>query len=246
MIKVESLNYKYNNKNTLEDINFHINSGEFVSIIGPNGAGKSTLLKCLCKLLDYKGKILVNNIDISKSSKRDLAKKIAYVQQEHSSVFDFSVEEVIEMGFYAKKDKKDMNIEEIMKVTETDILRNKSIFSLSGGEKQRVYIARALAQDATVLLLDEPIANLDMKHQRSLMKLCSNLAKEKNYTVVCVLHDINLASRYSDKILILKEGKIVSFDKTENIVEKNLLEEVYEVEVEVISHNKNKIILPNI
>ncbi len=246
MIKVENLNYKYNEKITLSNINFNIKKGEFISIIGPNGAGKSTLLKCLCKLLDYKGQIIVDDIDINKSSKKNLAKKIAYVQQEHNSVFDFSVEEVIEMGFYARKDKNNCNLDEIMKVTETDILKDKSIFSLSGGEKQRVYIARALAQDAKILLLDEPIANLDMKHQRSLMKLCSSLAKEKDYTVVCVLHDINLASRYSDKILILKNGEIVSFDKTENIVEKNLLEEVYEVEVEVINHRNSKVILPNI
>ncbi len=246
IINVKNLNYSYNKKNTLKNINFKVNRGEFISIIGPNGAGKSTLLKCLCNLVKFDGSISINNLNVKNLSKKTLAKIVAYVQQEHNSVFDFSVKEIVEMGFYSRKGKNTCNLDEIMKITETDILNDKSIFSLSGGEKQRVYIARALAQDAKILLLDEPISNLDMKHQRALMTLCKNLATKKNYTIICVLHDINLASRYSDKILVLKNGQVVSFDNTEKIIDKGILEEVYEVEVEVINHKKNKIIFPNL
>lgn len=249
IISIKNLSFSYE-KEILKNINLDIEKGTFVSIIGPNGAGKSTLLKSICGLLhDYKGDIIIDNNNLKKYSKKALAQKIAYVAQENVGIFDYSVEEVISMGFYSKKkgffhQPAREKLEEIMKETETDKLKDKSINELSGGEKQRVFIARALIQESPVLLLDEPIANLDMKHQGSLMKLCKKLSEEKGYTIISILHDINLASIYSDYIAVMKDGRLISYDKGDKLINKELIKDVYEVEVEIVEHGRGRLIIP--
>ena len=249
IISIKNLSFSYEKK-VLNNINIDIEKGSFVSIIGPNGAGKSTLLKSICGLLhDYQGNIVIDGKNIKKYSRKALAQKIAYVPQENSAIFDYSVEEIISMGFYSKKKSffhqaPKEKLEEIMRETETDILRNKSIKELSGGEKQRVFIARALIQESPVMLLDEPIANLDMKHQGSLMKLCKKLSQEKGYTIISVLHDINLASIYSDYIAVMKGGELINYDRGETLINKELIKDVYEVEVEIVEHGRGRLIIP--
>lgn len=248
IISIKNLSFSYE-KQILKNIDLNIKKGDFISIIGPNGAGKSTLLKAICGLLpDYEGNIIINNKNIKKYSRKKLAKQIAYVPQENNSIFDYSVEELIEMGFYSRKksfmdsiEKKELY--EVMKETETYHLREKSINSLSGGEKQRVFIARALVQDSPILLLDEPVSNLDMKHQSSLMKLCKRLSIEKNKTIISVLHDINLACIYSDYLAVVKNGCLIKYAGKDEIMNKELIKKVYEVEVEILEHNNHKMLI---
>jgi iron complex transport system ATP-binding protein len=249
IISIKNFSFSYE-KEVLKNINLDIEKGTFVSIIGPNGAGKSTLLKAICGLLhEYKGEILIDNINLKKYTRKTLAQKISYVAQENIGIFDYTVEEVISMGFYSKKKNlfhqpSTEKLEEVMEETETYNLRSKSIKELSGGEKQRVFIARALIQESPVMLLDEPIANLDMKHQGSLMKLCKKLSKEKGYTIISVLHDINLASIYSDYLAVMKDGNLMCYDRADKLINKELIKDVYEVEVEVIPHGRGALIIP--
>lgn len=250
MITIKDLRFSYE-KEVLKGIDLNIDKGELVTVIGPNGAGKSTLVKSICGLLhNYEGSIKVEGKEVRDYRKKELAKRIAYVQQEQNTEFDFTVAEVIEMGYYSKRKNifdrgsKD-ELHKLMEDTETIELKDKSILELSGGEKQRVYIARALAQNSSIILLDEPVSNLDLKHQSSLMKLCSKLTGEMGYTIVTILHDINLASIYSDRILILQNGEVVGYDTPDKLIDKSILEGVYEVEVEVVNHRNHKLILPD-
>lgn len=246
LISVENLSFSYE-KCILNNISLNIEKGEFISIIGPNGAGKSTLLKCMCGIIDnYSGNIYIDNKDLNKYRRKNLAQKIAYIPQEQNINFDFTVEEIISMGFYSRLDYFHIKneLEELMKETDTYSLKNKSINSISGGEKQRVFIARALAQKSPILFLDEPISNLDIRHQHQIMNLCKNLSKEKNYTIISVLHDINLASMYSDKIAIIKKGTLIDFNIKEKILNEELLTDVYDFNMEISQHKNNIIILP--
>jgi len=248
LISVKNLNFSYE-KSILKDISLNIEKGQFISIIGPNGAGKSTLLKCMCGILhNYNGEIYIDNKDLNKYKRKNLAQKIAYIPQEQNINFDFTVEEIISMGFYSRLDSFYIKneLEELMKETDTDYLKGRSINSISGGEKQRVFLARALAQKSPILFLDEPISNLDIRHQHQIMNLCKNLSKEKNYTIISVLHDINLASMYSDKIAIIKNGTLVDFNIKDKILNKELLSKVYNFNMDIISYKNNIIILPEI
>jgi len=212
IIQVKNLSFAYTLQSPiLKDVSFDVKAGTFFAIAGPNGAGKTTLLNLLCGLLrPQAGSITIDTTRIESYSVRKLAQKVAVVRQEFVPVFDFTVAEVVSMartpylgtfGFDGKIDKEAVN--EALEATDTAQFAMRPMKNLSGGERQRVFIARALAQNTTIMLLDEPTSFLDLKHQVHIYDLLKAAQLEKGRTIVAITHDINLAAQYCDQILLL-------------------------------------------
>ncbi|WDV44409.1 ABC transporter ATP-binding protein [Clostridiaceae bacterium M8S5] len=246
-MKIENISFKYTDNLILRDLNFTVDKGEFLGILGPNGCGKTTLLKNMCNLLKpLSGNISVGNENISKTSHKELAKKIAVVHQFDNISFDFSVHDIVLMGRmphqrrFSGETKKDYEVvERCMKVTDSWDLRDKKILQISGGERQRVMLARALAQEPEILLLDEPISHLDIKHQINILNLCKKLNKEDNLTIIITIHDINMALKYCKKIIMMNNGQIEAYDKPEIVLTKENISNIYDIGVDII-RNKDK------
>lgn len=246
MIEIKNLNFSYNDKKILKNINFSLEKPEFLCLLGPNGSGKTTLLKNICGLLKVQhGEISFNNKDLLKLNRKELSKNVAIVNQNQENPYEYLVKELVEMGTYVLNlgfsEKKNF-LEEIYKLTDIEEFLDRGINTLSGGEKQRVYLARALGQNTPLLLLDEPISNLDLKHQVIIMELCKTLVA-KGITVICVLHDINFALNYSDKVILMKKGEIKAFGDRSVITEDSIYE-VFEQEVEFIRYKEKIIVTP--
>lgn len=240
MIKVKNIYYGVDNFNILNDINLNIPKNSFVGIIGPNGCGKSTLLKNLYKFLKpTKGKVYIDDASITSYTNRELAKKLSVLTQKQNMNFDFLVEEIIEMGFYAneklllKKSKKNL-IQASLDSVGMKNMGKRSFLSLSGGEMQRVLIARALMQNTEIIILDEPTNHLDIKYQFQIM----DLVKNSNKTVLAVIHDINIASKYCDYLYAMKKGRIILQGRTEDVITSQNIKEIFDVECEVLPHPK--------
>ena len=249
-IKIQNLSFKYYNNTVLKNIDFNVIKGSFISILGPNGSGKTTLLKNLCRLLKpLSGNIVLEKDDIKGLKYKEFAKKIAVVHQGTDMSFEFSVYDVVLMGRYPYqrifRNESDIDFNIVKNaMTETGVwdLREKSINEISGGERQRVMIARSLAQEPEILLLDEPISHLDIKHQINILNLCKKLNDEKKITVISTLHDINLASRYSDYILLINNGTIEKFDTPEKVLTEENIEKVYNIKVKFFKdYEENKL-----
>ncbi len=244
MLQVENLSFKIKEKKILVQAGFQVHEGEFVGIIGPNGSGKSTLLKNVYKVLKpQEGKIMFMNRDLLTMSNREMAQQIAVVIQEQEASFDFTVEEVVMMGRHAKKKMMESEneadreiVHQTLRATGLYEIREQSFITLSGGEKQRAFIARALVQDTPCLLLDEPTNHLDIKYQLELM----NLVKAQKKTVVAVIHDLNIASMYCDRLYALKEGKIVASGTPKQVLTPEFIKEVYEVEAEIVDDTRGQ------
>ncbi len=239
MLKIEDLKFKYGNREVLKDISINIDKRDFTGIIGPNGSGKSTLLKNISKILQpesgiiYYDKKLLNDY-----SAQELARSMAVVPQETQINFDFSVYDLVMMGRNPYQDRwgriteEDKNIvKESMELTDTVKFKDKNINELSGGEKQRVIIARALAQKPEVLLLDEPTASLDINYQREIYSLLSYLNNKLKITIIAVSHDLNLTGQHCDNIVLLKEGSIYKAGIPEEVLTAENIGEVYNTEV---------------
>ncbi|HOR86175.1 MAG TPA: ABC transporter ATP-binding protein [Bacillota bacterium] len=215
-IRVEKLSFSYDVKKVLEQINMEINKGSFFCIIGPNGSGKSTLLKVISAALKpQKGVVYVEGIDISHIKNRSVAKLISFVPQNTSLEFDFKVSDIVLMGRYPYINKfigekqEDLELaEKAMQYTNTLFLKDRSFMELSGGERQRVILAQALTQNTEILILDEPVSHLDLQHQMEILNLIKKMCVDKKLTAITVLHDLNLASAYSDYIVMMRNGEI--------------------------------------
>lgn len=244
-IEVKNLKFGYKEDLVLRDISFNIEKGKFISIIGPNGSGKSTILKLLNNIYHpNSAKILIDGKDIDSFKKRDLAKKMALVPQDTIIDYEFTVQEVVLMGRYPYKgrfEKDNENdskiVKEALELTNTLHLKDRVITEISGGERQRVLIARALAQNPSIILLDEPTAHLDINHQIEILNLLKRLNKEKGTTIVLVIHDINLGVRYSDEVIMMNKGKILGKGIPEKVVTKDNIELAYNLKV-AIDRNK--------
>ena len=240
MIEVKKLNFSIENKKIIQDISIKVNQGQFIGVIGANGSGKSTLLKNVYRFLKYdSGNIKLKNVDLY-----SLAKEMAVLAQKQNMNFDFSVEEIVEMGRYAYKhsifdseeNKNSKFIEDALNAVGMYKMKDRSFLSLSGGEMQRVLIARALAQNTEILILDEPTNHLDIKYQIQIMEL----VKETRKTILAVIHDINIASSYCNYIYALKDGKICFEGSPEEIFTKEKIKNIFDVEADVLIHPKNK------
>lgn len=239
IIEVNGLKFSYGQKNILNDMSFEIEKGAFVSIIGPNGSGKTTLLKNMSSvLLPSGGSIILEGRDTRKYKKRELAKLMAFVPQSMSIDFEFPVMDIVLMGRspyikpFQSETEKDYEIAvDAMKMTNTEGLMNKKITEISGGELQRVIIACALAQTPKVMLLDEPVSNLDIQHQIDVLCILKKLNRENNMTVVTVLHDLNLASEYSDVVMLIKDGSLVQSGPPRDVITKENIKFAYNAHV---------------
>lgn len=244
-LQVNNLKFGYRKDLVIKDVSFNVKKGDFISIIGPNGSGKSTLLKTLNNLYKPdKGKIILEGKEIKTFKKRDLAKKIALVPQDTNIDYDFTVEDIVMMGRhpykgrFEKENNEDYKIvKEALEMTNTFKLRERPITEISGGERQRVIIAKALAQNPSIILLDEPTSNLDINHQIEILNLLKQLNEERKTTVILVIHDINLAARYSKDIILLNDGKILGKGTPEEVITPKNIEESYNMKV-VIEKNK--------
>ncbi len=234
----------YGSTKILENIEFAVKSGEFLGILGPNGSGKTTLLKSISRILEpKKGAILIDASNIYDMKTVDVAKQLAVVPQTTPVTFDFTALEVVLMGRnphmarFAVESKEDLAIaKNSMQLTNTWHLAKRPVTELSGGERQRVIIARALTQEPKILLLDEPTTHLDISNQLEIMDLIKQLCKTKKLLIVAVFHDFNLAARYCDSVILLKDGKIVAVGKSEDTLTSENVKKVFSVDTIVKKH----------
>lgn len=241
-LKVSDLNFSYNGIKVLEGVSLRVESAEILGIIGPNGAGKTTLLKCINgKLKPLSGRIVIDGRDIYSFSRKEIARNIAVVPQVSSISFPFLVSDIVLMGRYAhlarfgRETERDFSIvRHSLELTGTLHLADRLINEISGGEYQRVIIARALAQEPRILLMDEPVLHLDINHQIEIMELVRRLAREKNIAIVMVLHDLNLAGRFTDRLVLLNKGRIYKNGPTDEVLSCENIESVFRVKVKII------------
>ena len=231
----------------LDGVDFATDIGRLICILGPNGSGKTTLLRCLLGQLKVdSGSVLLDSSPVKSYSPRRLARMMAYVPQFPASAFAFTVREIVLLGRYAHTGvmglagKEDHAVaDEAMKMTETLAFARRTLAELSGGEAQRVMIARALAQQPKVLLLDEPTSHLDVKNQLAIYRMMVRLAHDWPMAVVCVGHDINLAGRFADEIVLMRNGRVIAQGRPGEVIRTDLLKDTYDVEVELIDTGGN-------
>lgn len=239
IVKLTDIGFKYNADWVLRHISFEVSRGEFMGVIGPNGSGKTTLLKVIDGLLDPgEGEIWIDCIPGREFTRTELARRIAVVPQDTQLIFPFTVEEVVLMGRAPHLGKlrfegeKDFRIaEHAMRATDTYSLKDRGMNALSGGERQRVLIARALAQEPRIMLLDEPTALLDIRHQVEFFDLIKTLNRDQSLTVIAVTHDINLASDYCDRIILLQAGQIFAVGSPHGVIVESNIQDVYDAHV---------------
>ena len=227
ILSVDGVEFAYRSRKVLNNIKFEVKRGEVVSILGVNGAGKSTLLKCINKILKPKrGTILIDNFDIRQLDNLELAKKVGYVPQRAEGNY-MTVFDAVLLGRkpHIKWEVSDRDIEithKVLKLLNLEDYALRYTNELSGGELQKVIIARALVQEPQILLLDEPTNNLDLKNQLEVMKIIREVSKSQNIASIVVMHDLNLALRYSDKFIMLKDGVIYAEGGKEIINPENI------------------------
>ena len=248
-LKIKDVEFSYASTPIIEDICIDVVPSEIVTICGPNGVGKSTLLKCIDRILKPKGSILLDGQEMKNMSMIEIARQIGYVSQSSSNVFPATVFDMVLMGRrphagWRSGEMDEDKVIEILKLMEMEDLALRDFSELSGGQQQKVIIARALAQEAEVLLLDEPTSNLDIRHQLEVMEIIKNLAKEKEISVVMSVHDLNLASRYADKIIMMKKGRIFSAGEPASVLTSENILSVYGVESVVKNESGKPFIVP--
>lgn len=244
MINAEHLTFSYNGAPVLDDLSFSVDSGEMVGIIGPNGAGKSTLLKLLDRiLLPSAGSVFIRRKQLGGYSRRELARVIGLVPQRFSTAFNFSAGEIVMMGRFPHQSAFGFDSEQdreiaarAMQATDCYELRKRNFLTLSGGEQQRVVLASALAQEPQILLLDEPTSALDLRHQVHFYRILEKLSREQGITVLTVTHDVNLAAQFCPRILVLKNGRVVADGGVHEVLQKEILEAVYQTPLQIIRH----------
>lgn len=244
VIEARNVNFSYAAKPVMGNISFAIDEGQVVAVIGPNGSGKTTLLKIINgTLFPDAGQMLIDGKETGRWQRKEIAQKVAIVPQETAMIFPFYAEEIVLMGRfphlgrYGFEDKKDYKIvHEAMEKTDTLVFADRRFSELSAGERQRVLIARALAQEPKVLLLDESTVFLDLKHQSQFLALLRQLNTMQKLTVIFVTHDINLAAQNADRIILLYSGKIYAIGKPAEVITAANIKEVYDVDAGIDSN----------
>jgi iron complex transport system ATP-binding protein len=240
-VKTDSLSIGYTNHLLFENLNLHIPQGEITVFVGSNGCGKSTLLRSIARLLKPEsGAVLLEGKDVNRMSSKDVAKKMGILPQSPVSPEGLTVHDLVKQGRYPHQswlkrwsEEDTVKVEAAMEATNISDLRDQAVDTLSGGQRQRAWIAMTLAQDTDVILLDEPTTYLDMTHQIEILDLLFELNEKKNRTIVMVLHDINLASRYAHNIVAIKDGEVHAQGKPEEIVTCDLVRSVFGMECQV-------------
>jgi iron complex transport system ATP-binding protein len=248
-ITIKSLTFGYNGSMILDGLNLVVEDSEVLGLVGPNGSGKTTLIKCIDKILKPKGSILIDGKDIDTVSRTELAKRLGYVPQFSSTPLATTVFDTVLMGrrphiSWRVSDSDLDKVADILGLLHLENLAMRDFSQLSGGQKQKVLIARALAQEPEVLLLDEPTSSLDMKHQLEVMETIASLVKEKKISAIMALHDLNLASTFADKLAILKDGRIYAAGEPAYLLNAANIREVYGVEAIVMNNLNRPYIIP--
>jgi iron complex transport system ATP-binding protein len=238
-LEVKDLEFGYGDVTILKGISMELAPSELLALVGPNGTGKSTLMRCIDKIITpRKGTVLVDGVDTAQMSSIERAKRIGYVPQGVSQVFPTTVFDTVLMGrhpyfgWWSGKEDED-RVLDVLQMMELEEFAMRSINDLSGGQQQKVFIARALVQEADILLLDEPVSALDIKHQLEVMNTVRNIVKEKDISAIISIHDLNLASRYADRLLMMYGGTVFATGSSSEVLTKENLEHVYGVEAEV-------------
>jgi len=227
----------------IKDLSFDINQGELIGLIGPNGAGKSTLLNTLAGLEDFSGSIVINDNNFQSYSSNQRARMVGLQPQFATSAWSISVSDVVALGRIPWGDNDEDAIKQAMLNADVNNFADRTIDHLSGGERARVWMARVLAGQPDVLLSDEPVANLDIHYQLSVMDVLKSYAQE-GHGVVVALHDLSLAARYCDRLCLMNKGGLVACGTADEVLKESVLSEVYGVEVEVDLHRKPPVVLP--
>ena len=235
-LKVSDVEFSYASVPILKGVCFELAQSEVLGIIGPNGAGKSTLIRCIDRILSpQKGSILLDEREIKEMRRMELAKKLGYIPQSGHHSFPATVFDVVLMGRrphigWRSSEKDEEKVLDMLQMLNIEDLALRDINEISGGQQQKVFIARALVQEPDVLLLDEPTSNLDIKHQLDVMDAIKNLVKEKGFSAIMAIHDLNLGSRYSDRIIMLNGGTIVGAGNPSSVLTPENIRHVYGVE----------------
>ncbi|MDR7001827.1 adenosylcobinamide amidohydrolase [Neobacillus niacini] len=247
MLTVQHVSGGYSGENVVKDVSFEVEKGELFGILGPNGSGKTTLLKMLSGILPIQhGEILIKGKRLTEYGPKQLAQMIAVLSQHTSDSFSYTVKDTVSLGRYAHQKgwfqtwsiEDEEIVQRVMDQTGVIDMQNKNIQELSGGEKQRVFLAQALAQEPKILLLDEPTNHLDLSYQKELLDLLKQWTREKGLTVISIFHDLNLAGLYCDRLLLLQKGTININHVPNEVLREERIRDVYHTEIQKHPHPK--------
>jgi len=240
MLTLSNVSAGYNGTNVIRDICLKVGTNENLSIIGPNGCGKTTLLRAIANIIPFKGDIEIDGAPVRKMKHREVSRKIAMLSQISGIYFAYSVYDTVMMGRYLHiKDKmlglpSEEDKDNVMRCLEAVDLVSEAgrlITTLSGGQLQRVFLARTLAQEPEIILLDEPTNHLDLKYQLELVEYLKKWTADSKRTIIGVMHDINLAMKLSENVMVMKDGEVKAFGKSDGVITDALMEEVYDIDV---------------
>lgn len=240
MLTLKNVSAGYNGYDVISNINLNVSEGENLCILGPNGCGKTTLIKTIAGIIPHKGTIKIDGTNISSMKRTEVAKKMAVMSQISTIYFSYTVYETVLLGRYLHMKNKSFKeptirdreyVEKCLKAVDLLSLKNKQINTLSGGQLQRVYLARTLAQEPSIILLDEPTNHLDLKNQAELIEFLRSWSKQEGNSVIGVLHDLNLAMKLADNVLLLDKGNIAAYGKSEEIISSKIINDVYDMNV---------------
>lgn len=255
MFTLDSISIRYEEHLALEGLTLSVSPGEIVALIGPNGAGKTSLIRAASGAIPLAGgTVRFQDQDITHLPERERARLVSVVPQAHNFGGAFTVAHTVMigrtpyLGWLGSPSQKDQHIlQQVLKRTQLTDYAHRRVAELSGGEQQRVLVARALAQDTPVMLLDEPTNHLDLKHQAEVLNLVRSLAKDKHIAILMALHDLNQVSMFADRVALLAGGKLIKIDAPDQVLAKDLIQSAYQTEVQVITHplRGNPLIFPN-
>jgi iron complex transport system ATP-binding protein len=249
-LELNGIQFSYGVRDIVKDICFHVDDGEIISLVGPNGSGKTTILRCINRILKPQhGEILLNGIDVKTMNAMELARIFGYVPQSSPASFPLTVFDMVLLGRKPHMGWKVSSVDRdtvfgIIQLMGLEDMAFRIFNELSGGEKQRVLVARALVQEPQVLLFDEPISNLDLRYQFEILDIIATEVRKKGLAAVIAMHDLNLASRFSDRVVMLKGGRIFTDGCCHDVFNKDNIREVYGVEVAVYNTSNRTQIVP--
>lgn len=222
----------------VKDVSFDLQKGRWLMLAGPNGAGKTSLLKAISLSIKSTGQMLIDGQDIRRLPARQLARKLAVLQQSHTLSYSFTVRELVALGRYAHQsawshqdDEGQQKIDEALELCGLTALQNQNALTLSGGELQRAFLAQVFAQDTPLLLLDEPVSHLDLPYQQNIFNLIANWLKTPGRAVLSVVHDLQLARKYGSHALLMKEGRSLAFDRIDRVFTREHLQTAFDMDV---------------
>ncbi len=250
-MEIKNVSFQYGKNPVLDSVSAEIPKGEITTLLGPNGCGKSTLLQLLTKNLKPQGgEIYIEGRELSTISLKEFSRKAAIVHQNNTAPFDLTVKGLVDYGrtpylsFLKRATEKDEEIVNwAMELTGVEVYRDRPLSALSGGQRQRAFLAMALAQKTEILFLDEPTTYLDIRYQIEILKLVQRLNKELGMTIVMVLHDINQAIYYSDRIIGMRDGKILMQGRTQDVISQDALFQLFHVNLEIMQKEQKKFVL---